>query len=309
MQNCDVPLTERPTGPAEPGNPRPSGERYPTLLRTAESRWWHPFAGIAVLAATWLALGAVLVQGLSNGSSEAPADSAFDLAVAGLALAVALPGAVLAAVYVHRVRPGFLLSVTGRLRARPAAVAAIVAMPAFVPMLVNRGAFDTGPDSAGNAVEWVGWPTFLSFLVVIVLVLPLQSVAEEVVFRGYLTQAFAVWTRRPWLAAAASSFLFALGHGAQNGWLFADRLFFALALCWLTWRTGGLEAAIAVHLTYNVLVVTASAATGRVGSTVEASHSEALGALSSMAGTALVVLVVALWAQRRRLAVRATPAG
>jgi membrane protease YdiL (CAAX protease family) len=285
---------------------------YPHLLRTAGTRWWHPLAGLAVLVVGWAIPAGVLTRLLSavGGADVNRGNSAIDVTAVGLSIALLIPGAVAAVVLVHRARPGVLLSGPRRPRAVLFAVGVAVATPAFVPMvLAKTAAFDAVPDPTGGAAGWVGWPAFLPLFAAIVLVFPFQSAAEEIVFRGYLPQAIASWTHRAWPAAVTSSLMFVAIHNTHDVWTFADRFFFGLALCWLTWRTGGLEAAIALHVTYNVLLGLAVAATGRMGALVNASRSDALGTLTSMAGTALAVLTLAWWAERRQVAVRTVPEG
>lgn len=58
--------------------------------------------------------------------------------------------------------------------------------------------------------------------------------------------------------------LFALAHGGQDLWLFADRLMFGLAASWLVWRTGGLEAAIALHVANNLVALGSAVVTGEL---------------------------------------------
>ena len=79
----------------------------------------------------------------------------------------------------------------------------------------------------------------------IVLTSPLQAVAEEIFFRGYLLQALGSLVANPWFGVVVSAVMFALLHGMQNPALFVDRLAFGLLAAILVWRTGGLEAGIA----------------------------------------------------------------
>ena len=99
-------------------------------------------------------------------------------------------------------------------------------------------------------------PGFWGFLIVIVLTSPLQAMAEEIFFRGYLLQALGSLVARPWFGVVVSAVLFALLHGLQNPALFADRLAFGLLAGLLVWRTGGLEAGIAAHVVNNVFAYT-----------------------------------------------------
>jgi hypothetical protein len=115
----------------------------------------------------------------------------------------------------------------------------------------------------------------VALLVVIVATTPLQAAAEEYGFRGYLTQAICSWVSRPMvgtvLAAVVTATLFALAHGTQNVWLFSDRLAFGLVASWLAWRTGGLEAPVALHIANNLVGLAYSAATGTLSESLNVS--------------------------------------
>lgn len=93
----------------------------------------------------------------------------------------------------------------------------------------------------------VGW-----FVLVVLLSSPLQALAEEVFFRGYLMQAFGSMAGRAWVGVVASSLIFAFMHGLQNPALFAHRLAFGLVSGALVLWTGGLEAGIAAHVVNNL---------------------------------------------------------
>ena len=110
-----------------------------------------------------------------------------------------------------------------------------------------------GDEEVTGPVPSLGW-----LLVVVLLTTPLQSAAEEYVFRGYLSQAIAGWIRAPQagavVAAVLSALLFAAAHGPQDPLTFLDRFAFGLAASAVVWLTGGLEAAIVLHAVNNVLV-------------------------------------------------------
>ena len=120
--------------------------------------------------------------------------------------------------------------------------------------------------------------TLVGLLAVILLTTPLQAAAEEVGFRGYLTQAVSSWFARPALGIAAgvavSSTCFALAHGVQDAWLFGDRFAFALVASWLAWRTGGLEASVALHVMNNLVSLAFTASTGSLEESLSASTLE-----------------------------------
>jgi membrane protease YdiL (CAAX protease family) len=58
--------------------------------------------------------------------------------------------------------------------------------------------------------------------------------------------------------------VFALFHGVQNPWLFGSRLVFGLLAGILVWRTGGLEAAVAIHVINNLCALGLATVTGTV---------------------------------------------
>ena len=94
-----------------------------------------------------------------------------------------------------------------------------------------------------------GWGWYVG---VILVTTPFQALAEEVLFRGYLMQLFGSIVRQVWFPIIATAVVFALFHGTQNPWLFGSRLVFGILAGVLVWRTGGLEAAVAIHIINNL---------------------------------------------------------
>lgn len=248
------------------------GRAYHQLLRGPGYRWWQSALGLAVAAAAFLVL-LVLVQAttalLDVARTGGPVSDSFDrlatefdplfLAGLNLSLAVMMPAAALAVLLVHRRRIGWLSSVAGRMRwrylARVMWLAVVVAVgftlaTALVP--VNGDTVESPPT--------VAFGTWLGLAVVVLLTTPLQAAAEEYMFRGYVLQALSAWLRAPWLPMMVTSLGFAFAHGSQNLPLFLDRFAFGLIACWLVIRTGGLEAAIAMHVVNNVLIFLLAAA-------------------------------------------------
>ncbi len=220
--------------------------------------------------------------GSSSSSTDALAlDTPLGLLANNLVIACLIPAAALAVATVQRARPGLLASVTGRLRwplLGRLAVVALVVVSVFVgvgfllPGEATTGG-DTGPaGTAGPAGTSPGFGTVLALLAVILVSTPLQSAGEEVGFRGYLTQVVSSWFARPAvgtvLGVLASATVFALAHGAQQPVLFADRFLFGLVASWLAWRTGGLEASIALHAVNNMASLGISAVTGTLAASL-----------------------------------------
>lgn len=106
----------------------------------------------------------------------------------------------------------------------------------------------------------------LSMLIVLLLV-PIQAAAEEILFRGAFMQVIGSWLRSPWLAILIPSVAFALAHAPTYGiWGMTSVGMMGVTAAYLTWRTGGLEAAISLHVVNNLVAFTLMA-TGLTGST------------------------------------------
>jgi membrane protease YdiL (CAAX protease family) len=117
-------------------------------------------------------------------------------------------------------------------------------------LLIQR---QLGEETGTAPVRSLGW-----LLVVVVLTTPLQSAAEEYLFRGYLSQCIAGWVRSPRagavVAGVVTAALFSAAHLPPDVPTFLDRFAFGLAASAVVWLTGGLESAIVLHAVNNVLV-------------------------------------------------------
>jgi membrane protease YdiL (CAAX protease family) len=227
------------------------------------------------------------------------------LAFLNVSLAGLIPLCLLLAWLLHRLRPGWLSSVRPRLRWRWMtlcfglsflALLVTVVVAALLPSAGEPG------DMSGELNDWT--TTTRDFVLVIVLLTPLQAAGEEYAFRGYLTQAFGglFAPLGPQAARAAAvllpALLFALAHGAQDAPIFIDRLAFGLVAGVLVIATGGLEAGIAMHVLNNFLAYGVALA-----------YSDMTSALNPSGGTwwqlpvtltqSLAYLGLATWAARR----------
>jgi CAAX protease family protein len=272
----DVPTPSRPA--AYQRFPHPVPRRYHRLLRTFAYRWWRPLVGLLLLVVVFLTIGfavyggAAIVGVLGGSSAETVFEQVTDLSSpVGLLLGnLALAGAILAAwtavALAHQERVGWLASVQRRIRWRWLLLNAGLALAVMVPTYLVYFVVPAGEDLPGGAdAAWPGAAEFLTLAAIIAVTTPLQAAGEEYAFRGYLSQALGAWLRRPAVPALVSATLFALAHGSQGSWLFADRFAFGLVASWLAWRTGGLEAAIALHAVNNAVALIIAAALGELG--------------------------------------------
>ncbi|GED86278.1 hypothetical protein TNCT6_33630 [Streptomyces sp. 6-11-2] len=215
-------------------------------------------------------------------------------------IAVDLPLVLLAVLWLGRRPAGTVASVTGRPRWRWLAWCLLAAVPPMVLLPVVAIFLPDDQGDGGGAGVWVGWQTFLVSLAMLVVLVPLQSAAEEYVFRGWLLQATGAFLRSPWLAVLPQAVLFAAAHGWGTPWGFADLLVFGVVAGLLTIRTGGLEASIALHALNNLLAFGLSAAyVDGLASDETAADATWQLALVDMASVLLFAAIV-LWLARRR---------
>jgi membrane protease YdiL (CAAX protease family) len=292
-------------------------ERYPRLLATiGRTSGWRILLGLFLAAVVLVSSGVAVVFLASAGAALVGVHDPFSRRALGvdqplgllannLSIAMITPSVVLAVLVAHRARPGWLASVAGRLRwsllVRFCAIALVVVGIAFLASMLVPG------QNAG-VVHIPGAGRLTALLVVIALSTPLQAAGEEFGFRGYLTQLIAARTARPVLGAVAAgavtATLFALAHGTQDPWLFSDRLAFGLVASWLAWRTGGLEASIALHIATNVTSLGYSAVTGSLDDTLHAATLDWSSAVIDITSILLFAVVVDRCARRWHIVVR-----
>ena len=158
----------------------------------------------------------------------------------------------------------------------------------------------------GNMAWQAAQPDWAIYLALILITSPLQAAAEEFFFRGYLQQAIGSLAGRAWVGIVCSALVFAIFHGNQNIALFAHRLGFGLVAGTLVWATGGLEAAIAVHVANNVFAFGYALFTGGVAALKATSAISWEVACSDLASFA-VFGALAWWIGRRMHVATLTP--
>jgi uncharacterized protein len=101
--------------------------------------------------------------------------------------------------------------------------------------------------------------SFIPFAILALILIPIQTSTEELVFRGYLMQAFSLMTKHTWIPLVLSAVLFASLHSANPeiaaygfGWMIPFYLGMGLILAWITLYTGGLEASLGIHIANNL---------------------------------------------------------
>ncbi|GAA4678339.1 CPBP family intramembrane glutamic endopeptidase [Nocardioides nanhaiensis] len=298
--------------------PSPTHLPYHRLLRGGAwgaNGWWRVVVGVivlvvlvflaqalpvTVLAVYYAARGMSYEDTLARLSGEIVTPSF--LLVVNLGWAFSILVVWLVARTLHGLRPGWVSSVVPRMRWRYFVACLGLSLVALLVTVV-LGAFlpaQAGDDVTGQLNSFT--TTTRDFLLVVVLLTPLQAAGEEYVFRGYLTQAFGSLIPSPRVSAAvavlAPSLLFALAHGAQDAPIFFDRFAFGVVAGTLVILTGGLEAAVAMHVLNNWLAFGLALAFGDMTSALNPEGSSWWNIPITVV-RAVVYLALAVWVARR----------
>lgn len=258
---------ERVRPPTLPADAIGAGLAYHRLgFLRPRAAWWTPLlvgvvgvvlylAGILLLVVLASVLG-VLNPAVEEALATTGTGVLFDpenpiVLVMGLGtIAVMLPAYALASRIAQGPRVGYLSSAAGRLRwgwlllCGAIALGVEAAITALATVLLPASELDPATATPDP-------PLLVAGLVVVILLVPVQAAAEEYVFRGYLMQSIGRWVRRPAFAIILPIPLFVAGHDYDPLGQSSIALF-ALVARWLSWRTGGLEAAIALHVVNNL---------------------------------------------------------
>ena len=232
-------------------------------------RWWKPLVTGLIAFGFYIVLSVIVIvplvvltlvdpNGLGADFEQLITEGVIDstipsvLAFSLVTIALMLPALWLATLIMGPRPVGLLSSVAGRLRWRWMLRLVVPALVAFgasfvlyllvLPPLLGEPILAPSVDSD----IWL-------MLAIIVLLVPLQATAEEYVFRGYLMQTIGGWLKHPAFAILLPVPLFMLGH-LYDVWGLLDVGVFAVFAAWLTWRTGGLEAAIVAHIVNNAAI-------------------------------------------------------
>lgn len=303
-------------GGAMPPVPAERPLEYQELHRAVKPRAWKSllgmllvaFLGFGVVPVAWLllfTLAGTLVgrDGAALGDEVLSNDvTPWVLAYLVLTLASLIPVVWVVSRVLHGLRLGWVTSVFGRMRWTYLLVCLGLSVLALGATLLV-GAF-TPQDALPAQQTTLNAFTreTAAYLLIVVLLVPFQAAGEEYFFRGYLTQACGGLFARRWAARTVAvlvpALLFALAHGAQDPPIFFDRLAFGIVAGVLVIVTGGLEAAIAMHVLNNVLAFGLALAFTDMSTALNPT-SGTWWTLPSTLTQSLVYLALAWWAGRR----------
>jgi membrane protease YdiL (CAAX protease family) len=137
----------------------------------------------------------------------------------------------------------------GRVLFGAAVWGALLAIYLFIAYSMNPGNFQFRFDVS----------SFIPLVLISIVFIPFQAGFEEVLFRGYLAQGFAAWTKSRWAVIIIPGLLFALMHGGNpeveefGFWTAMPQyVLLGLVLGLISTLDDGIETAIGAHVANNV---------------------------------------------------------
>ncbi len=285
------------------------------FLRAPRWRWWKPIVAFVLGAVVWmlvnaaLALAGMLVDGVDLIAMATTAKvvlGPWGFLGNNVGVASGIVVAVLVQWLVFGIRPKWLSSVVGGLRWRWLGLCTAIFLPLWLILLGISFVLDGPPE--GFMIR----PYTALMIVGILLTTPFQAAAEEYLFRGLEQRLVASYFKAEtlgWVVATiVSTATFVLLHASDDAWLNLSYVGFGLVGCWLVWRTGGLEAAIAMHVVNNLtseMVMPFIDFSGLFDRSAGTGDASVLIQLALMAGAAALIT----WLAKRRGLVRRSAPG
>jgi|SRR5262245_4221899 len=231
----------------------PQAERYLDLARQGRNEWWRYVLGVATIAFFWMVLGYVPLLLLLFVDID---DRLVEYLAVNFSIVMMLAGLALTVKVIHRRPLASLITPEAKVDWRRIGRSALVwCVIAAVISLIEHVLYPDRYYLSFNPGE------FLVFLALVLVLTPIQTTTEELVFRGYAMQGLGLLTRRPVLVALASSLTFMVLHllnpeVQEHGVLIMAANYFAIGmlLATITLRDGRLELAIGLHAVNNVFL-------------------------------------------------------
>ena len=239
---------------------------YLDAAEEGKNEWWRYLIAVALILFFWLVLGSIPVVAAAAVvlTDDNPATGVGPFGLTGVdpllnfillmfSFVAFLLGITIAVRFVHRRPLRSLVTPAPRIDWRRlgqgfAIWIALVALIALVEAVLFPDRYQLTFQAA----------RFLPFVPLALLLLPLQTTAEELLFRGYVLQGFGRLTRNWFILAFLSGFLFMLPHLANPevsaGPALLALFYFSLGafLALITLKDNGLELALGAHAGNNL---------------------------------------------------------
>lgn len=239
---------------------------YLDLVHQGRNDWWRYVLAVLLILCMWQILGAIpsiflLILAMANGISMGNigtgslpgVDPAVSFVVLMLASVFFVLGVYLAVRLIHR-RP-FRTIITparsiawGRLFQGFGVWFVLAGLTSVVEALLYPGRYVWTPDLEH----------FIPFVFLALILVPIQTSAEEFFFRGYILQGVGLRVRNIWALSVISGILFMVPHflnpEASVNYALMGLYYFSMGafLAYITLRDGRLELALGVHAANNL---------------------------------------------------------
>ena len=228
----------------------PAAERYLALAARGRNEWWRYLAGVVTVIFFFEFLGYVPYWLAMQYTDFGPREQFIGL---NAGMLVGFAGLAIAVIGLHRRTLLSLITPYARFDWRRALTgAAVWAGFAAVFSVVEANLYP-------GRYEFTFDPSLFFVSAVLALLLtPLQTTTEELLFRGYIMQGLGRVIRNPWLMIVLSALIFTLPHAGNPEvgsapWLVLPQYFIIGALmAAVTLRDGRLELAIGIHAANNL---------------------------------------------------------
>ncbi|MCL2482914.1 MAG: CPBP family glutamic-type intramembrane protease [Propionibacteriaceae bacterium] len=256
-----------PGGYGSSGKPNPVKLFTPTQLKDSmrffqvpARKWWWGLICLAVFLV--LFYGMQVAVGVGVGLARPPWTDALlhgittpaTFLLNNLVIAGVIPVAIVVSWLFYRQGFGWLSSVVGRFRWKWMLIPLGIFVAGYVVETVIEIIL-TGPTDYGlHDLQFKSYTWFM--IIAILLTTPFQCAGEEFMARGLLPRLVTAIIPFRWVGLALSALIpsafFMYLHDAQDPWLNANYFCVALLMWWLAYRTGGIEASIALHIVNNI---------------------------------------------------------
>jgi len=239
---------------------------YLEITRTGKNEWWRYLLSLSTILTIWFVIGSIPIM-LLLGYVMLDGDPATNFTATGftgisvlldfsatmLTFLPFITATLLAVRFIHA-RPLNTLITSAphirwkRLLAGAGAWFALAVLISFIEAMLYPGRY---------VLTFQPLLLFFYFLLAVILI-PIQTSAEELFFRGYLLQWMGLKLKNKWILSFINGVLFFLPHMlnpemAVNGILMALAYFaFGFFACYVTLQDNGLELALGMHAANNL---------------------------------------------------------
>jgi len=253
--------------------PEAGGESpFISVAFTGKNSFWRYFTGViapflAAIIISGLLLKAVIIAGSPDGYAMLQKDTMPDFEAMGINLNLGFvlnvfPFLIGLLAFILLVRPlhnrtfGSVINGGRKVRWGRMMFAALAWISVSALYLLYALKSDPGNFRINNTSN-----SLIVLALLALLLIPFQAAFEEILFRGYLMQGFAVLARNRWIPILSTSILFGLMHGfnpevSKYGFLtmMPQYIFFGLLFAVLTMFDDGIELAIGAHAANNIFL-------------------------------------------------------